>query len=415
MSAVINFESVSKKYSLGYGQESFREMLARSARSIFHVPSSNHHKNDLMSLDNVSFEVNQGETLGLIGSNGAGKTTTLKLLSKVTRPTSGRIHVQGRVSALIELGAGFHPDLSGRENIYLNGAILGLSKAEINKKFDSIVAFSELERFIDTPVKRYSSGMYARLGFAVAAHSDPDVLLVDEVLAVGDVNFQKKCHDFIHNFVGSGKTAVFVSHNMFVFEHLCQHVIWLDKGKVMMWDEPAQVLPAYLNAMDQRALEAAQSSVEFKSESLQLKSVRFFNSQRSECDVFVHGEDIIIEMHYHADEPIPRPHFCVGVSVQGGPPLFIASMLVDGKAPPSIEGDGVLRCRLKDTPLLPKVYDVWGEVWGADRAQTLVQWQRIGMFRIVDKDYQQAGSLQKGSIRHVWADAPVQVPYEWEY
>jgi lipopolysaccharide transport system ATP-binding protein len=414
MSAVIKFESVSKKYSLGSG-ESFREMLARSAKAIFRSSSSSHHQNDILSLENVSFEVARGETLGLIGTNGAGKTTTLKLLSKVTRPTTGRIYVQGRVSALIELGAGFHPDLTGRENIYLNGAILGLSQQAITKKFDSIVAFAELERFIDTPVKRYSSGMYARLGFAVAAHSDPDVLLVDEVLAVGDVNFQKKCHDFIHRFVSSGKTAVFVSHNMFVFEHLCRHVIWLDKGKIMMWDEPAQVLHAYLNAMDQRALEAGQITLESRNETLRLKNVRFVDSHGSECDKFVTGEDIIVEMHYYADEPIPRPHFCIGVSLQGGPPLFLASMLVDGQAPPYINGSGVLRCRLKATPLLPKVYDVWGEVWGADRAQTLVQWQRVGMFRIVDRKNGEPEPVLKGSIRHIWADAPVQVPYEWEY
>lgn len=415
MSAVIKFESVSKKYSLGYGQESFREMLARSTRSIFRASSSSHHQNNIMSLENVSFEVNQGETLGLIGTNGAGKTTTLKLLSKVTRPTAGRIHVQGRVSALIELGAGFHPDLTGRENIFLNGAILGLSQQDITKKFDSIVAFSEIEQFIDTPVKRYSSGMYARLGFAVAAHSDPDVLLVDEVLAVGDINFQKKCHDFIHNFVSSGKTAVFVSHNMFVFEHLCHHVIWLDKGKIMMRDEPAQVLLAYLNAMDQRALQTGHTILESRNEILSLKSVRFVDSQGSECDTFITGEDIIVEMHYYADETIPRPHFCIGVSIQGGPPLFLASMLVDGQAPPYIKGSGVLRCRLKATPLLPKVYDVWGEVWGADRAETLVQWQRMGMFRIAAGNNEHTHPNHKGSIRHLWADAPLQVPYLWEY
>jgi lipopolysaccharide transport system ATP-binding protein len=415
MSAVVKFESVSKKYFLGQGQESFRELITRSMKGLFKqsTPAQQDH---LMALEDVSFEINQGQVLGLIGTNGAGKTTTLKLLSRVTKPTTGQIHVQGRVSALIELGAGFHPDFTGRENIYLNGAILGLSRQEIHKKFDSIVAFAELEQFIDTPVKRYSSGMYARLGFAVAAHSDPDLLLVDEVLAVGDINFQKKCYDFIQNFVNSGNTAIFVSHNMYVFEQLCNQVLWLDHGRIKMSGEPLQVLAAYLDYMDQRALAAESNTIkESQGEALRVTDVCLTDSEGKKCDTFVTGEDIVIEMRYCAEDPISSPYFCFGVGVQGGSPLFLASMLIDGKAPLSIQGEGVLRCRLKDTPLMPKVYDVWGEIWGEDRTRTLVQWQKLGMFRFIDSKNGGTQHLEKGAMRHLRADAPIKVPYEWEY
>jgi lipopolysaccharide transport system ATP-binding protein len=292
---------------------------------------------------------------------------------------------------------------------------LGLSRQEITKKFDSIVAFAELEQFMDTPVKRYSSGMYARLGFAVAAHSDPDLLLVDEVLAVGDINFQKKCYDFIQNFVNSGNTAIFVSHNMYVFEQLCNRVLWLDRGRIKMSGEPLEVLAAYLDYMDQRALVADSTIQESREDALRITGVHLTDLEGQECDTFVTGEDIVIEMQYCAEQPIPSPYFCFGVGVQGSTPLFLASMLVDGQAPPSIRGEGVLRCKLKATPLLPKVYDVWGEVWGEDRAQTLVPWQKLGMFRIVDGKNEQSQPIQKGAMRHLRADAPIKVPYEWEY
>lgn len=210
------------------------------------------------ALEDVSFEVQSGEVFGIIGPNGAGKTTILKLLSKVTRPTRGNIVVNGRVAALIELGAGFHPDLTGRENIYLNGAILGLSKAEIERKLDSIVGFAELDRFIDTPVKRYSSGMYVRLGFAVAAHVDPEILLTDEILAVGDMAYQEKCLSRIREFAREGRTVVIVSHDLNSVASLCQRALLLDEGRVTIQGPTAEVIAEYHMLASRRSRRVAQ-------------------------------------------------------------------------------------------------------------------------------------------------------------
>lgn len=204
--------------------------------------------NELWALRDVSFEVGQGERLGIIGRNGAGKSTLLKIISRITCPTAGRITIHGRVASLLEVGTGFHPELTGRENIYLNGAILGMGKAEIKRKFDDIVEFSEIERFLDTPVKRYSSGMYVRLAFAVAAHLDPEILLVDEVLAVGDIAFQKKCLGKMGEVTTSGRTVLFVSHNMAAIQSLCGKAIWLDRGRIAKVGDAPEVIASYLQA-----------------------------------------------------------------------------------------------------------------------------------------------------------------------
>lgn len=203
---------------------------------------------NIWALKDVSFEIKKGEVVGFIGSNGAGKSTLLKVLSRITEPTEGFAEIHGRVGSLLEVGTGFHPELTGRENVYLNGAILGMKRAEINRKFDEIVAFSEVEKFIDTPVKHYSSGMYLRLAFAVAAHLEPEILIVDEVLAVGDASFQKKCQEKMRDVAKEGRTVLFVSHNMYAIKRLCERAIMLTGGRVMK-DGPAQhVVSAYLNA-----------------------------------------------------------------------------------------------------------------------------------------------------------------------
>ena len=207
-------------------------MLADKARSVFR-PSSGHTQEEFLALKDVSFEVKQGERVGIIGRNGAGKSTLLKILSRIVTPTKGRITIEGRLASLLEVGTGFHPELTGRENIFLNGSILGMSKAEIRKKFDEIVAFAEVENFLDTPVKRYSSGMYVRLAFAVAAHLEPEILVVDEVLAVGDAQFQRKCLGKMNDVSKEGRTILFVSHNMEAVQKLCTKGILLDKGTLI--------------------------------------------------------------------------------------------------------------------------------------------------------------------------------------
>ena len=413
MPPVVRFDNVSKLYQIGSGHGSLREALA--SLSTWMLGRGTREPSDanlLWALKDVSFDLEPGQVLGVVGRNGAGKTTLLKLLSRVVQPTSGRIDARGRVSALIELGAGFHPDLTGRENVYLNGAILGLSRKEIDRKFDSIVAFAELAKFIDTPVKRYSSGMYARLGFAVAAHSDPDMLLVDEVLAVGDLSFQQKCYDFIHSFVTAGRATIFVSHSMYVLEQLCTELLWLDEGRVMMVGKPGDVLSAYLEFMDERAI-SNRVTVDDRSGHLAVGTVRFSDVVGRERDVFASGQDIVVTIPYHASVPVPRPHFSLGVCLGNEPPLFLASMLVDGHAPEIVDGDGELKCIFRSVPLLPRVYTLYCEVWGADRARVLVNWHKVGAFRIRDDMSHGSDEATKGLIRHSRTDAPIRVPYDW--
>ncbi len=413
MKPVLELEQVNKKYRIGSGRSGLREIF-------FFLNGRSEHKadhpdpNDLWALRNVNFEVHAGEVLGIFGRNGAGKTTILKIISRVTRPTSGSISVNGRISALIELGAGFHPDLTGRENIYLNGVILGLTRKELARKFDSIVAFSELEQFIDTPVKRYSSGMYARLGFSVAAHVDPDLLLVDEVLAVGDVGFQQKCYDFIHSYVSNGKTAVFVSHNLHVIEQLCNRVIWLDRGNIRMMGNPTEILPYYFDEVDQSQLvQGTSEKSPIGSSALKVYRVKTMGSRTMTEGLVCPGEDIQIRIDYYSNQKIQKPQFVFAVSgPQGGMPIFMASMLVDRNSPEAIDGKGTLGCTFKNITLTPKVYHVWIEVWGEGGTQNLLKWQKLGTFRVKDDKIQPIG---KGGLRHLRAEAPVHVDYEWHY
>lgn len=259
MTTVISVENLSKTYRLGQiGTGTFSHDLnvwwakmRGKPNPMLRIGDKDHGNRDgeeLWALRDVSFKVEQGEVLGIIGRNGAGKSTLLKILSRVTAPTSGRIRVKGRIASLLEVGTGFHPELTGRENIYLNGAILGMTKQEVARKFDEIVDFSEVEKFIDTPVKRYSSGMYVRLAFAVAAHLDPEILVVDEVLAVGDAEFQKKCLGKMGDVAKEGRTVLFVSHNMGAVRKLCPHSLLFEKGSVLMMDETEVVIDHYLNA-----------------------------------------------------------------------------------------------------------------------------------------------------------------------
>ena len=243
----VRMDHVSKKFRKGELHDSLRDLIpALGRRLLGRMPSQSNSQRDFWALKDISFEVPQGEAFGIIGPNGAGKSTMLKLLSRIMKPTSGTFEVQGRLSALIEVGAGFHPDLTGRENVMLSGAIYGMSKQETVAKFDEIVAFSGLEDFIDTPVKRYSSGMYARLGFSVAAHVNPDVLIVDEVLGVGDYAFQKRCVDRMHEIIRSGATVLFVAHNLKSITELCARCLLLDHGRMVKIGPSEDVVRIYI-------------------------------------------------------------------------------------------------------------------------------------------------------------------------
>ncbi|MHB1456437.1 MAG: ABC transporter ATP-binding protein, partial [Armatimonadota bacterium] len=296
---IISVENVSKKFILAHNRpknlaDGLSSMLRRIPRENF------------WALKDVSFKVEQGEALGIIGSNGAGKSTMLKLLTGIMQPTNGRMRIRGRVSALIEVGAGFHPEMSGRENIYLNGSILGMSHGEIARKFDAIVAFAELERFIDTPVKRYSSGMYARLGFAIAAHVEPEVMIVDEVLSVGDMAFQRKCLKRMETIrLSEGTTVLFVSHNLVAVQKLCKRAVWLEHG-VLKADGPSvSVIAGYLGtSVDQMTyrlwddIDDAPGNNEIRIHKACVRPVDGLSS-----DIITTDTDILLEFEYWNLEP----------------------------------------------------------------------------------------------------------------
>lgn len=328
MKPVIRVENLSKSYRLGQItggmlSEDLNRWWARwrglpdPYLKIGQKDHGNRHGEYVWALKDVSFSVDQGEVLGIIGSNGAGKSTLLKILSRVTAPTSGRIRVRGRVASLLEVGTGFHPDLTGRENIYLNGAILGMKKSEITRKFGEIVDFAEVEKFIDTPVKRYSSGMYVRLAFAVAAHLEPEILIVDEVLAVGDAEFQKKCLGKIGDVAHEGRTVLFVSHNMAAIRSICNRGLWIDHGGIVLFGDVGKVVSEYLNRSSQDSIESKNLEgiprVNDLGKKIRLTQIDFNNNQP-----VVHGEFAIIQIEYNAFQFIDSIAFGIGFnSIEG--------------------------------------------------------------------------------------------------
>jgi lipopolysaccharide transport system ATP-binding protein len=291
-SVVIRGEGLGKSYRRGTRQESWllRDHLTRVLRSplsIFRRPK----EDTFWALKDISLDVRQGEILGLIGRNGAGKSTLLKILSRITKPTTGWAEIYGRVGSLLEVGTGFHAELTGRENTYLSGAILGMSKSEITRKFDEIVTFAELETFIDTPVKHYSSGMYVRLAFAVAAHLEPEILFVDEVLAVGDAAFQKKCLGRMGSVAKQGRTIIFVSHNTAALQKLCTRILWLNGGQIIETGEPRKVIDRYLqtNAVANLASVWEDNPAAPGNESVRLRSVRVLPQVKTGEPITVHS------------------------------------------------------------------------------------------------------------------------------
>jgi lipopolysaccharide transport system ATP-binding protein len=294
------FDSVSKRYRLGaFG-------TLRSTISALMRRGRDNDLEEVWALRNVNFHVEPATSVGLIGPNGAGKTTTLKLLSNITRPSQGHIFVQGRVASLIELGAGFHPELTGRENIYLNGAILGLRRREISQRLDNIIAFSGLERFIDTPVKRYSSGMYVRLGFAVAAHLEPDVLLVDEVLAVGDASFRHRCLQHMRNLQRDGTTIIFVSHNMHLVQRMCDKAFLLVDGRIQSSGATQKVVNAYERWRSDSATSGDNRSASYDSQGqLILKALKLSQPGKPDkSDDIDSYRPMIMQIDFHAVQPV---------------------------------------------------------------------------------------------------------------
>lgn len=312
----ISIENVSKSYQLGtIGTGTFYGDLKRwwarqrgnpdPYQKIGEVDHGNRQGETLWALKDVNFQVKQGEALGIIGRNGAGKSTLLKILSRVTAPSNGEVKVKGRIASLLEVGTGFHPELTGRENIYLNGAILGMNKAEISRKFDEIVDFSGVEQFIDTPVKRYSSGMYVRLAFAVAAHLEPEILIVDEVLAVGDVEFQKKCLGKMSDVAHGGRTVLFVSHNMAAIRNLCTDCIYLQKGQLVVQSNTENTINSYLSDIEKTMSTVSLRDRKDRQGSGKVKVVSFYVSdlRGNRQAALKSGGDYLFVMEYEKNDP----------------------------------------------------------------------------------------------------------------
>jgi lipopolysaccharide transport system ATP-binding protein len=346
---VIKAESLGKKYVIGHQAESgryvaLRDVLARNARALWHTTRdllrgrpliAGDTLEEVWALKDVSFEIRRGETVGIIGRNGAGKSTLLKVLSRITEPSAGRVTIRGRVASLLEVGTGFHPELTGRENIYLNGAILGMARAEIRRKFDEIVAFAETEKYLDTPVKRYSSGMYVRLAFAVAAHLEPEILVVDEVLAVGDAAFQKKCLGKMGAVAEGGRTVLFVSHNMAAVRELCPTVFWLDGGAIRQAGSAAETIASYLRAADKAGGAAECAFEEDPEKEFQLRAGRLLNEQGEATQTFVCDRPIVIEFLCQVHRRIPGLSGYLSISRMDGTTVMVSDS--DDVAPNPLE------------------------------------------------------------------------------
>jgi lipopolysaccharide transport system ATP-binding protein len=357
---VISGKGLGKRYTLGAGgrsHDSLRELLVDGARSLFRRGQSPKQAAEpFWALRDVSFDIRRGENVGIIGLNGAGKSTLLKIMSRITVPTAGTARVAGRVGALLEVGTGFHGELTGRENAYLYGAILGMGKQEISRKFDAIVEFSGIKDFIDTPVKRYSSGMYVRLAFAVAAHLEPDILLLDEVLSVGDLPFQRKCMEFAKRLQERNATILFVSHNMFSIKTMCSRVIYLKRGRVQ-FDGPTD---AGIEMYEEDCRLSTLSWAEKKPDEWPIKVTDFslLDESGTPKTVFEFGDSMRLRLEYEAHHALDNPNFIIAFIRSDGVACCNFSSEADGLALGEIHGKGVLELQTPPLKLVSELYTI---------------------------------------------------------
>jgi lipopolysaccharide transport system ATP-binding protein len=372
MSAAIQVDKVSKKYKIGHVNPTLREHITNAMTLKFLQKKS---EEDVMwALKDVSLSIKHGETVGIIGRNGAGKSTLLKVLSKITYPTSGTTRVEGRVISLLEVGTGFHDELTGRENIFLNGSILGMPKKEVRRQMDAIIEYSGVEQFIDTPIKRYSTGMRLRLGFAVAAHLDPDILIVDEVLAVGDAQFQKKCLDTIRKLRESARTILFVSHNLAVVENLCERCVWIDHGEVHMDGESGAVIRDYQESMreNKAIVEELDSTTGRRGNGkLRFAGFEFLSPEGMSQKIIRAGDPVIMRFHYTATEAVAFPSFGFKMYTEGGLLVTETSTSHHSIYIPSIEpGEGYLDLHITSINLLAARFTI--SLWVTDQTGNVV-------------------------------------------
>ena len=405
MASAVEFHAVSKHYRGARKTYS----MARDDLVAF-LTGRRNATGAVHALEDITFEIREGEALGLIGENGAGKTTLLKLASRITYPTTGKLRVRGRIGALIEVGTGMHPELTGRENIGLYGRILGLSRNDVRRRFDEIVEFADIGPALDRPLKQFSSGMQLRLGFSLAAHLEPDVLLVDEAISVGDAGFQYRCVERISTLVKEGRTLVFVSHNMSAVEALCERSVLLSHGRVARDGPTREVIAEYLHGVEEQLLASGPSRAPQFGEELELVGVTLLDANRREVDGVPVGGPLTVRLSLRASRPVRRPIFEIGIADGRIGPLAMASMLVDGAAPDELRGDCTVEVTFHELPLMPRVYELWGGVMGEAGLGDVLQWQRLRLFR-VEGEVTQPGLA---AVSETLTNAPVQIGYTWD-
>jgi len=442
---LITVDNVSKKFcrslkrSLWYGVKDLGTEL--TGRSNVHRDLRMH---EFWALQDVSFSVRRGEMLGLIGQNGAGKSTLLKMLNGLIKPDSGQITMRGNVQGLIELGAGFNPILTGRENVFINASVLGIPKSKVDQAMPHIVEFAGIKEFMDTPVQSYSSGMKARLGFAVITQLDPDVLLIDEVLAVGDTAFREKCMRRMDALRQSEKAIIFVTHSLYQVEALCNKALWLEKGHIVQYGNANDVIRAYLDNQERRAMaesqaegvtyqgretiatkayfqardrEKAKTTIPISthaSELLQIRKVELIDGFGQISSEFPFRTDLTVRIHYNALRQVYRALFNLRF-LNEGHGIFEASMLIDGYGPEFIEGKGTVECRIPRLPLTPKVYDILLFVRSGEGIADLTTMRTVASFRITDEQLHSVPLRGPMALNHLRQGSPVYVPRTWHF
>ncbi|MDX2039789.1 MAG: ABC transporter ATP-binding protein [Acidobacteriota bacterium] len=406
----IHVESLSKSYRLG-SNSGLGQTLRDTVTEFFRFEKNNNATEDIFwAIKNLNLEIKTGEVVGVVGRNGAGKSTLLKILSRITEPTNGTVKIYGRVGSLLEVGTGFHPELSGRDNIYLNGSILGMGRREIDRKFDEIVSFAEIEKFIDTPVKRYSSGMYVRLAFAVAAHLEPEILLIDEVLSVGDAAFQKKCLGKIGQVSSEGRTVLFVSHNTSALLGLCKRGILLEQGALTADGTIESVVRDYMK----RSLANASGDLSSYSDRqgngrVRFTQVTFEDAAGNFIEHGVSGQPLVIKLAYKSSEAAFLPHCRLAVTFYDnlGQALFNCSSDLVEESPINLDAQGTVKCVIPRLPLSQSHYLL---TFFLEANNEIEDWLHQAVeLKVIDGDYYGTGRLYpKG-----WQGKGVLVPYTW--
>ncbi len=399
MKPIIKVENLSKQYRVGSRPQSYatlRELFSGRVRwplTRLRRQSLNADDKKIWALKDVSFEVSPGDVVGIIGRNGAGKSTLLKILSRITGPTTGYVELYGRISSLLEVGTGFHPELTGRDNVYLNGAILGMSRSETKSKFDEIVAFAEIDKYLDTPVKHYSSGMYMRLAFAVAAHLEPDILIVDEVLAVGDVAFQKKCLGKMNDVSRVGRTVLFVSHNMAAVANLCRRGIVLSGGSIQYAGTQTGAVAEYLTNVDSRTKRLRERADRVGNGDIRIVDIEIKDDEGRRLDVIASGQNIKIYLHYEAERRFNSSAIIAGliVTTQLDVPVFLQHNRLTGDEFGTLPPRGAFVCCLPRLPLAPATYRLGVSVML--NGEYLDMLADAAEFTVVDGDFYGTGEV----------------------